>query len=381
MGRTGPIHTGWLTRAALGTALACVSPSVLAQGVGPVPTPAQLEEGAREVREGAVTPPDYADPAMWSAGPEGPGTAGALPQGATPDTADPGVAVFYVHPTTFLSQEDDWTQDPADAEANRWADESVVQRQASAFSACCEIWSPRYRAASANALRSRPHTDAAYALAYTDVERAFDWFLEHIGEGRPFILVGHSQGGKHVGDLLEKKVAGTPLQERLVGAYIVGINIAEAEVPLRFGSVPVCDHADQTGCLVQWNAILAGTKLDPIVSAYEKSFTDIYGAQPGQQMVCVNPVTFERSQPSSLSAQAKGAVPGSPGFGPMKPLREGAVAARCERGMLVVYPAPGLGLEPLPGTGVMHYHDIGLFWADIRANARLRAQRWLATHR
>lgn len=60
----------------------------------------------------------------------------------------------------------------------------------------------------------------------------------------------------------------------------------------------------------------------------------------------------------------------------MQPLRTGAVAAECKDGMLSVWPAPGLGLKPLPG-GSMHYHDVGLFRADVSANATLRAKAWL----
>jgi hypothetical protein len=47
--------------------------------------------------------------------------------------------------------------------------------------------------------------------------------------------------------------------------------------------------------------------------------------------------------------------------------------------MLVVYPAPGLDLAPL-GGGVMHYHDYGLFYEDIRENAVLRARAFLKSH-
>ncbi|MBT0671015.1 DUF3089 domain-containing protein [Novosphingobium profundi] len=360
---------------------AVVAAGASAMALGLTAGAAQADDtGAREVAAQAVTPPDYADPANWAAGPDGPGLAGALPEGATPAAAHPKVFVFYVHPTTFRSSKDEWTQDPADPAANKWTDESVVQRQASAFSACCEIWSPRYRAASSNALMSGAHRDPAYALAYTDIARAFDWFLANVSKGRPFIIAGHSQGAKHIGDLLEKKIAGTALQKQMVAAYIIGINIAQGEVPLRFKDVPVCDRPAQTGCLAQWNSILGGTDLDPIVARYEQSFTEVYGDKPGKQMVCINPVTFDERKPDSLSSQAKGAVPGAPGFGPMEPLRPGAVAARCVRGMLVVYPALGLGLEPLPGTGVMHYHDIGLFWADLRANAALRAATWVKAH-
>jgi hypothetical protein len=335
--------------------------------------------GPEDIAALAAPAPDYGDPANWAAGPGGLGAAAALPAGATPVAVDPGVDVFYVHPTTLRS-DTLWNQDTRDSKANAWVDQSVVARQASVFSGCCRIWAPRYRAASYKALMDAGHRDAAFALAYSDVDRAFDWFLTHVSQGRPFIIAGHSQGAKHVGDLLEKRIDGTQLRKRLVAAYIVGINIAEGEFGRRFRHVPVCDSPGQTGCALQWNAVEADANFNPMVAAYQKTFTDVYGDVPGRETLCVNPVTFDRARPASLSAEAKGAVPGDPGFGALQPLRSGVIAVRCERGLAVTYMAPGLDLKGLPG-GVLHYHDFGLFYADIRANAALRAQAWLKAHR
>ncbi|EJL27657.1 Protein of unknown function (DUF3089) [Novosphingobium sp. AP12] len=332
-----------------------------------------------DIAASASAAPDYADPASWAAGPSGAGPAGALPEGATPAARDPGVDVFYVHPTTFRSQTL-WSQDIADAKANAWVDESVVARQASVFGACCRIWAPRYRAASYKALGDPAYRDAAFAFAYSDVERAFDWFLANVSKGRPFIIAGHSQGAKHVADLLERRIDGTPLRKRMVAAYIIGINLSEGEFGLRYKHVPICDSPAQTGCALQWNAIEAGSDLEPMVSAFEKGFVQKYGDVPGKKPLCINPVTFDRRRPASLSAEAKGAVPGEPGSGPMKPLRAGAVAVNCERGLAVSYLAPGLDLKTMPG-GSLHYHDFGLFYADIRANAALRVAAWLKAHR
>lgn len=329
--------------------------------------PASAANPRDEVAAQAAPAPDYAQPANWAAGPS---AAKAGP-----------VDVFYVHPTTFRSAKGEWNQTPGDPEADRWTDESVIVRQGGAFAGCCRVWSPRYRAASFNALQSEAHRDEAFALAYGDVERAFDWFLANVSKGRPFILAGHSQGGKHISDLLEKRIDGTKLQKRMVAAYIIGINLAQGEFgPRRFKSVPICAKPAQTGCALQWNAIMAGSDTAPMLAAYKRYYAARYSMEDGWKPVCVNPVTFDLDKPASLSAQALGAAPGAPGLGPMKPLRAGAVAVTCESGLAVVYPAPGLELAPGPG-GSMHFHDVGLFFADVRANAALRAKTWAAANR
>lgn len=157
--------------------------------------PAIAATPREDIAARAAPAPDYALPANWAAGPDAP-------------SAGP-VDVFYVHPTTFRSDKGEWTQTPGDPAADKWTDESVIVRQGGAFAGCCRVWAPRYRAASFNALQSEAHRDEAFAFAYADVERAFDWFLANVSKGRPFILAGHSQGGKHISDLLEKRIDGT----------------------------------------------------------------------------------------------------------------------------------------------------------------------------
>jgi hypothetical protein len=162
---------------------------------------------------------------------------------------------------------------------------------------------------------------------------------------------------------------------------LAAISSLEGMHPTCAQHVRVCGKPDQTGCALQWNAVEPGANLDAVAAAYQKGFIATYGdSAPGRLTLCVNPVTFDRSKPNSLSAQAKGAVPGAPGYGSLLPLRPGAVAVRCDHGLAVSYLYPLLNLKALPG-GALHYHDIGLFYADVRANAVLRTNAWLRRHR
>ncbi|MGC6329255.1 DUF3089 domain-containing protein [Rhizorhabdus sp. FW153] len=316
--------------------------------------------------------PDYAQGRYWS-------TVTSLPQGAASVKAMRGVDIFWIHPTTTRSTTD-YNHDPLDPAVLKWTEESAVQRQASAFSACCRIFAPRYRAATSKALMDPARRDAAFALAYSDVERAFDWYLAHENKGRPFIIAGHSQGGAHSASLLEKRIKGTALQRQLVAVYIIGINLMDGDLAPRFAGVPLCAEPAQTGCFVQWNSILAGSDLTPNLKAYAAAFAAQNDGRDGGSPLCVNPVTFDRRRPRSPASEARGAVAGDPGFGAMGAIKAGAVAAECRDGLLLVQPAAELELKPLPG-GSMHFHDVGLFWADISANATLRARSWLKAHK
>ncbi|WP_164852646.1 DUF3089 domain-containing protein [Novosphingobium umbonatum] len=322
---------------------------------------------AGDVQAKAPLAPDYADAANWSMAWQ------TLPEGATPAAKHGKVAVFFLHPTTFRSPDGALNQDLRDAASNQWTDESSIARQASAFSGCCTVYAPRYRAASYNSFAVPEVQQAAFALAYSDVERAFDAFLAKIGDA-PFIIAGHSQGAFHAATLLEKRIDGTAQQKRLVAAYIIGINLSEGEFGRRFKSVKPCATPSQTGCVLQWNAYLADQVDGTAVQSYATAaYVKKFGTEEGRQMLCINPLTFDAGRPEGDASLAQGTVPGDPGKGAPKALVAHAVSARCEKGLLLVKPEKALGLEPLRG-GVMHYHDVGLFWANIRANVALRAK-------
>ena len=197
-----------------------------------------------------VPPLDYADPAEPGRRTGRAGTERFIAKGATPAAANPAVDVFYIHPTTDRGGPDRWNMDPRDPVAAKWVDDSVVARQASAFSGCCRVFAPRYRAATLAALFNPAMRDQAFDLAYGDIERAFDEFLAHDSEGRPFIIAAHSQGSMHAARLLQQRIEGTELQRRLVSAYLVGMNLAEGEFGRRFRYIGICRTPSQTGCAV-----------------------------------------------------------------------------------------------------------------------------------
>lgn len=322
--------------------------------------------------------PDYARPNSWAASSKDEGVAAAVAPGSLARQNLP-VDVFYIHPTTDRTA-GRWNQPLSDKAVNDWTDGSVIARQASAFNGCCRVFAPRYRqATSASQSRGGQIRDDAFALAYGDVRRAFRYYLDHYNRGRPFIFVGHSQGAAHLERLLDEEIDGKPLSARLVAAYDVGITFPASKYDRPGATLKVCDKPDSTGCVVHWSSVLPEADLNgsvKMVQAYNRTKLPP-GADP--EVLCINPLTFDRSRPVASGQAAKGAVPGTPDEGAIRRIVPRAVSARCERGFLVVEPSSALGLTPLKG-GSMHYHDLGLFYEDVRENAVLRARAWLAAH-
>lgn len=320
--------------------------------------------------------PDYAKTESWASRPGREGAASAVAPGATPAMRAAQVDVFYVHPTTYRSTTR-WNQDVGDVATNGWTDASVIARQASVFNGCCRVFAPRYRQASSRIFSAAPdERDKAFDLAYGDVVRAFEHYLKNDNRGRPFILAGHSQGGFHIARLIEERIQGKPAMRRMVAAYAIGYNLSVGDFGKTYKTVSPCTKPAQTHCIVQWNAVLPAADLAAAASAGEQRYLKRYGDDPAKTLFCINPLTFDARRPTAAKSASMGAAPGAPGFGKVLPLSARAVSARCDKGFLIVEPDPALNLIPLPG-GSMHYHDIGLFYADVRANAALRIKAFL----
>lgn len=322
--------------------------------------------------------PYYAQDSAWAALPGVPGPAQTVPQGRKPIANMQGVDVFYVHPTTYRTP-DRWNADPADTVVNAWTDASVIARQAAVFNACCNVFAPRYRQASFLATRDRfmeGDGGKAYALAYSDVLAAFDQWQASRNQGRPFILAGHSQGGEMLMRLLADRIDGTPLQKRMVAAYAIGIDFSVGYFGTRYRTLKPCDIALRTGCVLAWNAVTPQADLKMLGGFAGERFVHLQGREDGREPLCINPLTFDMARPTAKRSASKGAVPGEPGEGPVAAPVAGKVAAHCDSGFLVVDADPALELKALPG-GSLHYHEYGLFYADIQANVarRIKAMR------
>lgn len=298
--------------------------------------------------------PDYADESAWAALPQKSDMADVLPNGNVQDNQrGAAVDVFFIHPTTYYKP-DHWLQPLDDKDANTITDEQVLRNQASVFNSCCAIYAPRYRQATLFAfMDDSGDGEQAIAFAYQDVSRAFDYFLEHYSRGRPFIIAGHSQGGKHADTLLRERIVGTELESRLVAAYPVGYFIDAA------GSVPVCQHATQAGCQVTWNAMSPDAQL----------FQETAGS------ICVNPLNWRADESRADFAENIGAV----SFQVDGDIEPEVADAQCSEGRLLVSEVRSANYSTeMFGPGNYHVYDFSFYHMNIRANALDRVAAYLA---
>lgn len=199
--------------------------------------------------------------------------------------------VFFVHPTTKVKNDN--MNAPYDVAGE--LDVPVLLGQLSVFNGCCRIYSPQYRQASLKGISD----DRAMNIAYSDISRAFRYYITHYNRGRPFIIASHSQGTEHAVRLLQEEIIGTPLQKRLIVAYTIG---AYTPSTLTKIGLPTCNTAEQTGCIVSWNTVSEGRKDASFLVKDVKFWWQGKRIVSSEPAVCVNPLTWSEAGSTANAA-------------------------------------------------------------------------------
>src|SRR5205085_3559847 len=315
--------------------------------------------------------PNYSDPFNWIARPRlSDDPSQWRPNGVVETAAN--AAIFFIHPTTYL-QTDRWNASLRPGGDTEFRSRLFVQSQASAFNGVGQIWAPRYRQAAYGAfLLKSDDAEKALDLAYRDVAAAFDQFVKESG-GRPIILAGHSQGALHLERLLHDKIAGKPIANRIVAAYVVGWPISTSADLAALG-LPACKAPAEARCVLSWMTFGDPPNPDFIFDQWRKTRGFNGGERRRQDTLCVNPISGVENSAAKPEDNPGTLIPTADMRSAT--LSPGVVGAHCSEGLLILDGAPpGLGGFVLPGNNY-HVYDYALFWGAIRRDAANRLAAW-----
>ena len=254
--------------------------------------------------------------------------------GASSVAKDPPLDCFYVYPTVSRDQ-------AMNSDLDAGAEEKVtVEVQFARFASVCRTFAPIYRQMTLGAVAAYSaggNIDAAAALAYGDVAAAWRNYLTTKNDGRPFVLIGHSQGSVMLQQLIAKEIEPNPdVAARMKLAILPGFNVIVPQGRLvggTFKKTPLCNHPGETGCVIAY-------------SSFRENNVPPEGAmfgiaeRPGMTVGCVNPARPGAADWVPLDsywfARSSYPVPGGPiswsseGSPPSPFLRtEGLVSAKC----------------------------------------------------
>ena len=300
---------------------------------------------------------------------------------------DPPLDCFYVYPT--VSTDRGMNSDLLAGREERLAAETQFAR----FSSVCRPYAPMYRQMTLGAVAAAA-TGADVTrnalIAYADVRSAWRDYLATRNKGRPFVLIGHSQGSLMLQQLIAREIETNPaVARRMRLAILPGYNVLVPQGKLvggTFKRTPLCSRAGETGCVMSWVSFRE-RNVPPRGAIFG------YADQPGMTVGCVNPARPGSRNWESLDSywftRSNLPVPGGPmrwsseGAPPTPYVRtEGLASARCvndgPRGYLSIRTNADpndkrtdriggevavLGLF-LPGWG-MHLADMALAQGDL----------------
>lgn len=343
---------------------------------------------------------DYASPASWLCRPDASGpcdtdlsltevTATGTIELPPPPARPPLIDCFYVYPTV--------SRQPAGNADGRMTDNEiyVVQQQFARYGEVCRRFAPLYRQTTLATISGQAKGDPE--LAYSDVRAAWRHYLANDNGGRGVLLIGHSQGARHLARLIAEEIADKPVSARIVAAHVIGWPLAVADPEAGVTEVkvppmlPLCRRTNDTGCTVAYT-----TFHGPQPPAADNRFAAPPG--PGLMVACVNPARLMDTPMLAAIFPARPRAAGSSGFTTnLSPYPvttasyqlSGLIRGECRRGaggtsfLAAESNLPLIGEQltrmdsALPGWG-LHLVDMNIALGNLVALARRQAEAWVA---
>lgn len=144
------------------------------------------------------------------------------------------------------------------------------------------FFSPYYRQFTLETLDLAPdaYRDTA-SIVLEDVWEAFSFYLEHLNNGRPFALVGFSQGAMYIPELIGRM--DDAQFSRMSGAYMMGQRLTAED--LKLPHLRAAAGADDVGSVVSFNSVASRDAFWPLVNE---------GA-----VTCINPLNWRTDSTSA----------------------------------------------------------------------------------
>jgi len=282
------------------------------------------------------------------------------------------VDVFYLYPTTYKKVS---AADPDISDINnavmRGGASVKFARQATVFETIGNIYAPYYRQADAPYVLNLPtlaEREQVIAGAPTiDAVAAFDYYIKQYNNGRPYILVGHSQGANVLMNILTDYMKANPaVYDRMIAAYVVGYSVTDAGLAknpkLKFATGP-----DDTGVVISYN-----TQSPNVAAGINQIVTD--GA------LAINPITWTRDETVATVSQGLGSfVPINGVYTQATQYADAAVDKA--KGVVICSTCDEAAMHAASlsyPVGVYHSFDYDFYYFNLRANAADRVARFLS---
>ena len=282
--------------------------------------------------------------------------------------------VFYVYPTVWNTTTDYHPNVcEVDNQAMMLGAKNAFAWQATAFEAAGNVYAPFYRQLATEYIipfsgDKRWEHIREYPLK--DVTAAFEYYLEHFNNGRPFILAGHSQGAMVVLTLLSDYMSKHPdVYQRMIAAYAIGYPVTDslmsANSHLKFAQGP-----DDIGVVISYNTQSPKIK---------KGENPVVAYNVGK---VINPISWSRDTAEVPASGSLGALSQDPATGQFVRVMNVANARiDLTQGVLIcssVNDSDMFRLSQVMPLGIYHNFDYPFYYFNIQENVVRRVNKYLA---
>lgn len=282
------------------------------------------------------------------------------------------VDVFYLYPTAWYKIDSSESNICGyDNKIMIAGSKSAFKRQATAFETLGNIYAPYYRQADAIYTLSLPENERWEVINGTpakDVTAAFDYYIKNYNKGRPFILLGHSQGANVVLILLQDYMTKHPdVYARMICAYVIGYPVT-AQYLAANPHLKFAERADDLGVIISYN-------------------TQSPNVAPGGNIVVgnnigivINPINWRRDEVLATTNESLGSympIDSLGNFGMVNNFADARI--NLAKGVLECVSVSDSAMFKIAsalGLGVYHSFDIPFYYYNLRENAQTRINKF-----
>lgn len=278
------------------------------------------------------------------------------------------VDVFFVAPTVDMAKDGNTNMSMTNEKVKQNF-VGAINMQRGIYDESATIYAPYYRQMTFmiyNTYKTEAEMKPYFDVAYADVAAAFEYYIENVNQGRPFILAGFSQGAQILIHLMEDYFDDAKYSEKLVAAYCIGWRITEEQIQT-YPHLKMAQGEGDGGVIITFNSEAEGVEESIVVPKDTKT-------------LAINPLNWKTDSTPADASLNQGACFTDYSANIKSEIKNLTGAyLDSERGTLRV---TGVKAEDYSSSlfpnGVYHLYDYQFFFRNLQSNVKVRVQNYLS---
>lgn len=191
------------------------------------------------------------------------------------------IDVFYITSTNVLSEKDNEGKElwyaTINEEQKKLYDIEIEWIANTTFYDDFNVIAPYYHQFTFNAITSCPNDSLKKIRdnVAREVCEAFDYYMQHINNDRPFIIAGFSQGAMLTLDLLRHMT--DEQYSRMIASYTIGYRLSDED--LKHPHIKAASKEDDKGVVISFNSVLSNDAIWDLIA--------------NDAATCINPINWK----------------------------------------------------------------------------------------